>query len=199
MAVDWVRRAREAVAGKYGPILPHVEAVVAHAGDLATHYPQADREVVVVAAWLHDLARVEGEADGHATRGAELAREFLAAAGYPPARANLVAWAILHHTDPVYGPERGELPLEARILYDADKMDRVRGYYLAELLVTVGTRVAGEGGHWLAHLPSARELYVGLFESLYTERAREAVQADYEACLDFLDRVTLATGRREGR
>lgn len=195
MSAGWIDRAREAVAGRYGDILPHVEAVVAHCEDLTARYPDADREVVLVAAWFHDLGRVDGPVEDHAERSARLAREFLSARGYDPGRANLVAWTVFHHTAPVYSPERDRVPLEARILYDADKIDRADGLYLAQLLINLGGRPDGEA--WPVQLRWVREQYVGLYESLYTERAREVAGPGYEVALEFLDRVMRRLG--EGR
>ncbi len=82
----------------------------------------ADLEIVRTAALLHDVARAEQERTGisHAELGALRAREILA--GNPPERVEAVAAAIEQHRFRVDNPP---ITLEARVLYDADKLDAI--------------------------------------------------------------------------
>jgi len=191
LSVNWIQLAEEATREAYARsrLLGHVRAVVGYCEELASRLPQADREAVLVAAWFHDLARVDEGPEDHARRSAERAREFLTDRGYPSDRSHQVALAVLHHSFPLHGPERDLLPVEAKILYDADKLDRMKGYYLADLLADAGCRALREGTHWAVYLPTVRESFVAGYESLYTAPARELVGPDYRASLDFLDRV----------
>jgi len=80
----------------------------------------ADLEIVRTAALLHDAGREQAEADGldHAAFAADRAREILA--GQPPAKVEAIAHAIAAHRFRT-GPEPATL--EARVLFDADKLD----------------------------------------------------------------------------
>jgi len=80
----------------------------------------ADMEILRTAALLHDIGRAEEIRDGvcHAEIGAEKAREVLAE--WPPDKVEAVAHAIATHR---FRNDAAPQTLEARILYDADKLD----------------------------------------------------------------------------
>jgi uncharacterized protein len=96
----------------------HVLRVLALAERLA-RAEGADLEIVRAATLLHDAARGNDGFD-HAQASADLAREYLA--GQPPEKIEAVAHAIAAHRF-----RRGPEPrsLEARVLYDADKLDAI--------------------------------------------------------------------------
>ncbi len=101
----------------------HVLRVLALAERLA-RAEGADIEIVRTAALLHDIARVDEDTTGgdHAQMAAERAREILLTRGMSPDRADAVAHAIAAHRF------RGSTPpqtLEAKILFDADKLDSI--------------------------------------------------------------------------
>ncbi len=101
----------------------HTCRVVKHALALCREIPEADRTVVHLAAILHDVARPQefqskGSID-HAAAGAAIARDFLIQ--YTSQEiADHVAQAISQHRF-----RSGDAPqtIEAKILYDADKLD----------------------------------------------------------------------------
>jgi HD superfamily phosphodiesterase len=79
-----------------------------------------DPEVLVAAAYLHDLARHGGHVI-HGRRSARLAKPVLEEAGFPKEKAALVLEAISVHDWQT--PDRMRKTLESMILYDCDKMD----------------------------------------------------------------------------
>lgn len=101
----------------------HTCRVVNHALKLCAQIPEADCNIVHLAALLHDVARPqEFQSQGvidHAVAGAEIARDFLLEHS-SPAIADRVAQAIAEHRF-----RSGSKPstIEAMILYDADKLD----------------------------------------------------------------------------
>jgi len=101
----------------------------------------ADLEIVGTAALLHDIGRAEEQATGrcHAQVGAERAREILA--GQPAERVEAVALAIAQHR---FRGADGPQSLEARVLYDADKLDAIGAIGVARAYA-----VAGEQGQRL--------------------------------------------------
>ncbi len=100
----------------------HTMRVVHNCQLLLSDLPEADAGTVLIAALLHDIARVgERPGDGcHAKRGAEQALTLLLSRQWPPASAQKVADAIRHHR---YRGNNAPQTLEAKILYDADKLD----------------------------------------------------------------------------
>jgi len=97
----------------------------------------ADMEVLRAAVLLHDVARAEEERTGicHARAGAQRAREILA--GCPPQKVEAVAEAIAAHRF------RGEISpqsLEAKVLYDADKLDSIGAIGVARAFALAGAQ-----------------------------------------------------------
>lgn len=83
----------------------------------------ADMEVLLTAALLHDAQGshpAEGSRDDHHLRSAEFAGQILAARGWPEERIQAVQRCIRAHRF-----RQRSLPqsLEARVLFDADKLD----------------------------------------------------------------------------
>ncbi len=99
----------------------HVLRVLALAERMA-QAEGADLEIVRTAALLHDVARGRQEymAADHAQAGAELARRLLAE--HPPEKVEAVVHAIAAHRFRT-GP--APATLEAKVLYDADKLDAI--------------------------------------------------------------------------
>jgi uncharacterized protein len=113
----------------------HVLRVLALAERIA-HAEGADAEIVSTAVLLHDIARGRRERPDvdHAQAGADMARRLLA--GHPPEKVEAVAYAIAAHRF-----RTGPTPttLEAKVLYDADKLDAIGAIGVA--------RAFAYGGH----------------------------------------------------
>jgi uncharacterized protein len=102
----------------------HVLRVLAMAERLA-RAEGADIEIVRAAALLHDISRAEEDKTGkgdHAQMAAERARALLVRRGVAPARADAVAHAIAAHR---FRGSTAPQTLEAKILFDADKLDSI--------------------------------------------------------------------------
>ncbi len=98
----------------------HVQRVYYLAMYLAEQ-EDADGLIVGLAALLHDLGRTtRGPARTHAERSAKLAKKLLAAYDLPPQTLHAIQHAILTHS---YRRGIGPATLEARVLYDADRLD----------------------------------------------------------------------------
>jgi len=102
----------------------HVERVVAMAEHIASTEKDADPFIVMAAAILHDIARIdEVESAGslcHAELGSRMAHDFLAVNGLDAVRADIIRRCILSHR---YRNDHEPDTIEAKILYDADKLD----------------------------------------------------------------------------
>jgi len=116
----------------------HVQRVLALAERLAQK-EGANLDVVRVAALLHDIGRAEEArtkgAVCHAQYGAQLVREILARYGLPEDFIQAVAHAVETHR--FRGDKRPET-LEAKVLFDADKLDALGAVGIARAFLFAG-------------------------------------------------------------
>ena len=102
----------------------------------------ADVEVVRAAALLHDVGRGDASGRDHAEIAAERARHILES--HPPEKVEAVTKAILQHR---FRSELRPDSLEARCLYDADKLDSIGAIGAARAFAfagVIGQRLWGE-------------------------------------------------------
>jgi len=155
----------------------------------------ADMEVVEAAVLLHDIARAEEERTGicHAMEGARRARHILR--GHAPEKVEAVAQAIAAHRF-----RRGPEPrsLEAKVLYDADKLDAIGAIGIARAYAVAGRErqrlwapmeaLAG-GEHTPVHEFAFK--LSRLKDGLYTETGRRLAQARHRYMVEFFRRLEL--------
>lgn len=109
----------------------HVQEVARHARHLATRL-NADMDIAVASAWLHDIRKVEPD---HGRRGAAEAERVLAATDFPAAKIPAVAHAVRHHVGLFRkNPATPLEPLDTAILWDADKLTKLGVPQIAYLL-----------------------------------------------------------------
>ena len=98
---------------------------VAQWGKIIAEAEGADVELVAAACMLHDVASFDVIPDDrdHGRVGAEIARPLLEELGYTPEQVEAICYAVATHAD-VENPET----LEARIVTDADNVDRFGAY-----------------------------------------------------------------------
>lgn len=112
----------------------HVYRVLYNALTLARTENVQDMDVLIAACLLHDIARSEQMADPavcHAQAGADKAMAFLQGKGWPKERAEHVRDCIRTHRFRKSDPPQS---IEAKLLYDADKLDVVGAIGLARTL-----------------------------------------------------------------
>ena len=100
-----------------------------------------DRDVLSAAAWFHDIGRPRertGEIDDHNEWGAEEAAALLEAEGVPTDRVDAVEHCIRTHSIRTGSPEPERL--EAKVLFDADKLDATGARGIVRLACIVGER-----------------------------------------------------------
>lgn len=116
----------------------HVYRVLYSALDIARGEEDVDYDVLIAACLLHDIARAEQFADPrvcHARAGAEKARAFLLDRGFGEDFARRVSDCIRTHRFRSDDPPAGT---EARILFDADKLDVTGAVGIARTLLYQG-------------------------------------------------------------
>jgi uncharacterized protein len=147
----------------------------------------ADLEVLEIAVYLHDLGRAQETASGgrvcHAREGARLALELLREKGLPEETIQAVVHCIESHRfrAGAVGPQT----LEARVLFDADKLDSIGAVGIGRAFL-----FAGEVGAVL-HNPRA---------DIASTRPYSTDDTAYrEFCVKLVkirDRMLTASGRR---
>ena len=115
----------------------HIYRVLYAALDIASDY-QIDIDVLIAAALLHDIGREAQFKDpklDHAVVGADMAYHFLKHHGWSENKAGHVRDCIRTHR---YRNDRPPETLEAKILYDADKLDATGTMGIARTLAYKG-------------------------------------------------------------
>ena len=99
-------------------VLYHIQAVVKNAEILANKY-NADKEVCIIAAWLHDIASITDYDlyEEHHIHGAKIADEILRNFKYDKNKIELVKKCILNHRGSL---DNKRLSKEEQIIADAD-------------------------------------------------------------------------------
>lgn len=114
-----IKNRAESENNKFGiGVLYHIEAVVKNAEILADEY-NADKEVCIIAAWLHDIASITDYDlyKEHHIHGAKIADVILRKFDYNEDKIELVKKCILNHRGSI---DNNRLSKEEQIIADAD-------------------------------------------------------------------------------
>ncbi len=113
----------------------HIYRVLYNALQIARDEENVNYDILIAACLLHDIGRKEQFADSslcHAAVGAEKARRFLTENGFAPDFAEAVAHCIRTHRFRKAMPPQ---TVEAKILFDADKLDVTGAIGIARTLM----------------------------------------------------------------
>lgn len=160
----------------------HIYRVLYHAMEIAKTLQDVDYDVLIAACLLHDIGRkeqFENPALCHASVGSEKAFAFLTAHGFEPEYAARVRHCIKAHRY-----RKNNLPesLEAKILFDADKLDVTGAMGIARTLIYKG--IVSEPLYSLlpdGMVSDGAQAAVDFYERLYREAA-----SSYQAGRDAL-------------
>jgi len=155
----------------------HLLAVERFAGELLGKLPDADREVVLLGVWLHDLQRVRGIEGDHAKSGAIEAEKVMQQFGYPEETIDKVKEIILTHSC-----KDDELPdtLEGKILASADAMSHyVNDFYLT--IASTGERSAKDFKKW-----ALEKLDRDYSKKIFFDFAKQTVEKRHKVLEEFL-------------
>jgi uncharacterized protein len=134
--------------------LDHVMRVYHLCLILAGQRDDVDTEVLIPAVLLHDIARAKEDEDNsgeidHAVLGAEMAEKILQDLNYDPdLRQEITHCILVHRFRTGHQPES----IEAKILFDADKLDIIGATGIARSFM-----LAGQHGERLYHEVSVEE------------------------------------------
>jgi uncharacterized protein len=184
---------------------------------LASHEPSVDLDVLKTAALMHDIARAKEFQDKtgtveHASLGAEMAEEILKKFGYSKEKIDQIKHCIIVHR---FRRNREPQTMEAKILFDADKLDSLgalgiarafmmaeefrqkiysdisAGKYLKENVI--GGKVEGGVKDASKHTPNLEyELkFKHIPERLYTNHAKEIAKERLQFMEQFFNRLRM--------
>ena len=134
-----IRKEAEQAMARTSHAFDHVERVYNMCMHLAEG-EQVDLDVLKAAAWLHDIARNEEDADSsgetdHALLGGKKAEKILKEVGFPAEKIERVQECIRTHR---FRSDRKPESIEAKILFDADKLDALGAVGVARGYVWTG-------------------------------------------------------------
>jgi len=155
------------------------------------HPVSVDMDVLVIAAYLHDIATIDHGFDDHPHQSAQMAVAFLRKLDLSAEELHKVEQAILTHTstDPAV---RDSAPIEGLILYDADKLGRLSGLAVVTSLIEFGARYPNRvvtSDVLAVILRHIEERFIELYQSLNTQPARDMAREKFHRTLAFLDGV----------
>jgi len=168
----------------------HVLRVLNNARQIANAETDVNWDVLRTAVLLHDIARAEQARTGvdHAVAAAHRVRTILA--NDPPAFVDAVSDAIATHRFRVEKPPQSA---EAKILYDADKLDSIGAVGVARAFAYsghLGKRLWAEddaGEH--STLQAYRKKLVRLKDKLLTPSARQIAIGRHQFMGDFFEQM----------
>jgi len=176
----------------------HIYRVLNYALSIAKYEEEVDTEILTIACLLHDIGRSAQFADSsknHAVVGADKAYKWLIKNGYSEDVAIQVKNCIKTHR---YRSKSPPQTLEAKILYDADKIDACGAIGIARSLL-----YAAEGSVPLYLITDNQDISDGLndtepsfmheykykleqlYDKLYTKRGAEIAAKRKSAAKDF--------------
>ncbi|MFA5076746.1 MAG: HD domain-containing protein [Patescibacteria group bacterium] len=111
----------------FGPLAyDHIYHTVRYAQKMA-RATGANREIVTLAAWFHDVGSLLGDYQNHHRSGAAYAAKYLNQLKYPPTKIKQIEHCILAHRGSLKIARR---TLEAKCVADADAMSHFADYKL---------------------------------------------------------------------
>ncbi len=161
---------------KYGyePFPFHFVQVAQYAEELADKLG-GDKEVVLVAAWLHDIGSIIYRRQDHHLTGAEIADKKLKELNFPPEKIELVKKCIFNHRGSQNNVRKS---IEEQILVEADVMsnfDNIPGIFKAAFVYE--NKNQGEARE------AVRKKLENKWSQLRFEDSKKIIKPKYEAAM----------------
>lgn len=177
---DLVERECKKPSSKYGyePFPFHFVPVARYAEKLADQLG-GDKEVILIAAWLHDIGSIIfGRQDHHIT-GAKIAERELKKLNYPSEKIELIKKCILNHR----GSQKNfRETLEEKILAEADVLsnfENISGIFKAAFVYENLNQAEAKN--------SVRNKLENKWKQLHFEASRKIIKPRYEAAMLLLE------------
>lgn len=180
----------------------HVYRVLYTALEIAREEKSVDMEVLCCACLLHDIGRQEqfrNSSLDHASVGADKAKRFLLAQKFPEDFAQRVHDCIFTHR---FRSDRPPQSIEAKILFDADKLDVSGAVGIARTLLYNGEEgeplysllpngcvSTGENDKLPSFFQEYKRKLEGIYSRFYTKRGKELALSRQKAAVDFYENL----------
>ena len=161
---------------KYGyePFVFHFAPVAEYAGKLADELG-GDKEVVLIAAWLHDIGSIMHGREDHHITGAKIAEKKLRELKYPQEKIALVKKCILNHRGSTRSKRQS---LEEQILAEADTLsnfNNISGIFKAAFIYE--KKDQGEA------VESVGKKLENKWKQLRFKKSKQLIRPKYEAAM----------------
>jgi len=179
----------------------HIYRVLFHALDIAANY-KVNKDVLIAASLLHDIGRdlqFSNPQIDHAIAGANMAYEFLKQTGWSDNSAQHVRDCISTHR---YRNNNPPVSIEAKILFDSDKLDATGTLGIARTLAYKGIVseplycLDGDGNVLDGRKdnePSFFQEYNfklrNVYDKFYTDRAKEIAEMRRKSSIRFYENM----------
>ncbi|MCK5322024.1 MAG: HD domain-containing protein [Candidatus Aenigmarchaeota archaeon] len=167
-------------SSKYGyePFPFHFVPMVNYAKKLADELG-GDKELIMVAAWLHDIGSIISGREDHHITGAKIAEEKLKEFQYPAEKIELVKKCILNHRG---SQQNTRDSIEEQIIAEADVMsnfDNISGIFKAAFVYEDKTQSEAK--------ESVRLKLKRKWKQLHFDNSKNIVKPKYEAAMLLLE------------
>ncbi len=181
----------------------HVYRVLYQALKIAKGYTEVNRDILIASCLLHDIGRqkqFENPKLCHAVEGGKMAYEFMKGLGWSEEDCKHIQDCVTTHR---FRSDNQPETLEAKILFDADKLDVAGALGIARSLI-----YRGKVEEPLYAVNAENEIYEGydpqepasflkeyhfkllpLYDKFYTEEAYEIAKARKEITMKFYDEL----------
>ena len=166
-------------SSKYGyePFIFHFTPVAEYAEKLADELG-GDKEVILLAAWLHDIGSIIYGREDHHITGAKVAEDKLRELNYPQEKIELVKLCILNHRGSKNNIRNS---LEEQILVEADVLsnfNNISGIFKAAFVYE--NKDQGEA------MDSVGQKLINKYNQLQFDSSRKLIKPRYEAAMIIL-------------
>jgi len=161
---EYVKKALNSPRQSLSHRMDHIERVMSNAEHIAAAFPSVDREILALAVLLHDVSQPYDDKAHHAEASCGLAGEILNVVGYPKERSELVLKIVREHSTETIEYCKPS-SIEAKILFDADKIDGLGATGIARVFCLFGQM----GKHPLTAIAWYRTKILRSLENICTE------------------------------
>ncbi|MFB6075731.1 MAG: HD domain-containing protein [Candidatus Aenigmatarchaeota archaeon] len=159
--------------------ISHIRRVWDHVKEISSEV-DVDGEILIAATFLHDIGRHYPEGDGvHGPVSAPYARDVLERIDFPSEKIESVINSIKYHDETF--PSKKREKLEAKVLYDADKLDSFGAVGISRFLIfhtKRGKKLGEVADYTLENIPLR-------FEKLELEKARKISKEKFEYAVQY--------------
>ncbi|MCX6761109.1 MAG: HD domain-containing protein [Candidatus Nealsonbacteria bacterium] len=161
---------------KYGyePFPFHFVPAVGYAEELADEFG-GNKEIILIAAWLHDIGSIISGREDHHITGAMIAEEKLKELQYPAEKIELVKKCILNHRGSQHNSKES---IEEQIVAEADAMssfDNISGIFKAAFIYE--NQNQGEAKS------SVKRKLENKWKQLHFEKSKQIIKPKYDAAM----------------